>query len=209
MVAMQQRPVSVGGEHRPDPDMIDSAEFRSRWEMWHPEAVPVGWILRHDLDRWLRIHSLPESKRYPDTDAERQRLLERHNTVADAILGDDPCVLLGFDYHGRYQLPLDHRLRPWLPDAPPVMRLAPEEDDDDAEPTSIFAGYLTWCPGAIDELLLEVAEDRLALLLLNWNSGAVYAPYDGGADLIWATETERNAARARYASWLSQGETGL
>jgi hypothetical protein len=194
---------------RSDPAIIDPAEFCSRWDAWHPDAVPVGWILRQDGDRWLRIHSLPESKRYPDTDAERQLLLARHNAVADAIIGDDPCVLLGFDYHGRDHLPPGHRLRPWLADAPPVMRLVPGDDDQDAEPTSIFADFVTWRPGAFDALLLDVADDRLRLLLLNWTNGAVYAPYDGGADLIWSTETERDAARARYAAWLSREDTGL
>jgi hypothetical protein len=209
VVALQQNPFSLDGEHRPDTRIFDPTAFRSRWLAWHPGSVPIGWVLRHDEDRWLRIHSLPESKRYPDTDAEREVLLARHNTVADAIIGDAPCVLLGFDYEGRYHLPLDHRLRAWLSDAPPVMRIAPDEDDEDAEPTSIFASRVTWHPGAFDELMLDVAEDRLRFLLVNWNSGAVYAPYDGGADLIWPTETERDAARARYASWLSLEESGL
>jgi hypothetical protein len=35
------------------------------WNNHYPEAPPVGFLLRQVYsDRWLRIHSLPGSKRY-------------------------------------------------------------------------------------------------------------------------------------------------
>ena len=43
-------------------------------------------------------------------------------------------------------------------------------------------------------------------MLLNWESGAAYAPYDGGADLFWPPEAEREVARARFCDWLSADE---
>lgn len=186
--------------------MIEPAEFRARWRAWYPGAVPRGWAMRPHRDRWLRVHSLPEGKRYPETEGERRLLLSRHNAAADAIVGAESCVLLGYDDVGRYTLPSDHPLRGWLPDAPPVMRLAPEGED--AEAASIFAGRVSWRPGILDGPLLEVAEDRLRLMLLSWESGAAYAPYDGGADLFRSSQAERDVARARFSDWLSADESG-
>ncbi len=163
--------------------------------------------MRTHAARWLRMHSLPGSKRYPDSDAERAVLLARHNAAADAIIDGAPCVLLGYDDTGSHALPGDHPLRAWLPNAPPVMRLAPEDEDSDA--TSIFAGRLPWRPGILDAALSEVAEDRLRLILVNWATGAAYAPYDGGADLFWPTEVARDIARSRFSAWLSSHENGL
>ena len=97
--------------------------------------------MRAHRDRWLRVHSLPEGKRYPETEGERRLMLSRHNAAADAIVGTECCVLLGYDDVGRYKLPSDHPLRGWLPDAPPVMRLAP--GGEDAQGTSIFAGRVS------------------------------------------------------------------
>jgi hypothetical protein len=42
------------------------------------------------LDRWVRFHSLPESKRYPDSQAEYAIELDRHYTVLSELdLGSD------------------------------------------------------------------------------------------------------------------------
>lgn len=160
-----------------------------------------------NVERWVRIHSLPGGKRYPTTAAERVELLRRHNAVIMAVLEAAPSVLLGYEFRGVGRLPVDDPLAPWLPAAPPVMRIAPE--DDDSEATSVFAGLLSWAPGLLDGPLLAVANDQLRLLLLNWSTGAAYAPYDGGADLFWPSRAERERARTRFANWLSSDPSGL
>lgn len=53
--------------------------MRSRW-VEHPfcQAFPVAHLMReHFPECWLRIHSLPGSKRYPESDAEREIVFER------------------------------------------------------------------------------------------------------------------------------------
>jgi hypothetical protein len=172
--------------------LIDPGEFRACWERWYPDSVPLGGWSIHADDRWLRIHSLPGGKRYPEGANERTIILDVHNTVAGAIIGAAPCVLLGYDHDGRSRLPDEHPLRRWLGDSPPVMRVPP--DDEDGAETSVFAAHLEWRPGVLDGPLIEVAFDRLRLMLLNWRTGAVFAPYDGGADLFWASTADRDAA---------------
>ncbi|MDB4915783.1 MAG: hypothetical protein JWM95_3427, partial [Gemmatimonadetes bacterium] len=68
----------------------------ARWPEWYPDAPPVGFLLREAYpDRWLRIHSLPEAKRYPTSGFDYAELLRRHNSVAADVLGlDTPCAIL-------------------------------------------------------------------------------------------------------------------
>lgn len=188
---------------------IDPKEFEARWREWYPDVDPHGWAIQALYPhRWLRIHSLPASKRLPETESDYVTILERHNAVASAIVGTAECVLIGYDYDGVYSRPPKHPLAALLPAAPAVMRLAPD-DDDESEPISLFAGRDPWYPGMLDHWLREVADDRLRLMLLNWDTGAAYAPYDGGADLFWPSETLRDRARDAFSSWRSSDPSGL
>lgn len=187
---------------------IDPGAFRARWRRWYDDAPPLGWVMhKHHPQRWMRIHSLPESKRYPETAEERAELLRRHYAVIEALLGDEPCALIAYEEHGAHRMARTHPLSAWLPDASPVMRIPP--DDDGLEPISVFAGRIAWKPGAMDDALLAVADDKLWLALLNWETGAAYTPYDGGADLFWPSTEARDQARERFSAWLSQDPSGL
>jgi hypothetical protein len=189
---------------------IDPADFCARWRTWYPGTVPLGYRMREAHPaRWLRIHSLPDGKRYTTSDAEEIMLLDRQNRAAEIVLGESATVaLLGYDLAGRYTLPLDHPLREFLiADAPPVMRLAPL--DDDAEATSIFGALRVWRSGDLDDLLLGVADDAFRLVVLNWETGTSFAPYDGGADLFFSSTEDREGARAVLAAWLSSHPAGL
>ncbi|MCJ0874668.1 hypothetical protein [Streptomyces sp. AP-93] len=57
--------------------------------LWHAHG-PAGPMLPWELktvygDRWVRFHSLPESKRYAEDEAEYAVLLNRYNTVLDDL----------------------------------------------------------------------------------------------------------------------------
>ncbi|CAN5370670.1 hypothetical protein BH09GEM1_BH09GEM1_30180 [soil metagenome] len=183
-------------------------EFSERWNEWHGEMLPHGWALRESHPtRWMRVHSLPGSKRYPGTAREYAIILARDNSIVDAMIGRDECVLVGYEYGGAHQLASGHALRGWLPDAPPVMRLAAE--DDESEPTFLFAGRGAWYRGMLDLPLRAVADDELRFMILNWDTGAVFAPYDGGADVLWPSESERNDACDKFREWLSPHASGL
>ena len=56
-------------------------------EEWKRRFVnpPISHWMR-DSPGWLRIHSLPGSKRYPESDAEYAEMVRRHNAVAQAVL---------------------------------------------------------------------------------------------------------------------------
>lgn len=52
-------------------------------------------------------------------------------------------------------------------------------------------------------------DDERTQLVVNLNTGRIYAPYDGGADLLYANETERDDAGERFRTWGSWREDGL
>jgi hypothetical protein len=61
---------------------VDVAALTRRWHWAWGQCPPVGHLLRGYLrDRWVRLHSLPGSKRYPASEADYATVLHRHNTV--------------------------------------------------------------------------------------------------------------------------------
>lgn len=59
------------------------------WTRRFGNAPPIAHALRDSFrDCWVRFHSLPESKRYAESDPEWTTLLERHNTVVESLTSD-------------------------------------------------------------------------------------------------------------------------
>jgi hypothetical protein len=184
------------------------------WKAHFGELPPVGHELRAALrDRWLRIHSLPDSKRYADNDAEYAELLRRHYLVAGEILGEGREVILGLHANGNERdlhsslLDLAWSKSLGVPDLPAVVFPALEQDDD-----AIVSVTCTvrWATGAWDALIRDVADWRAAsVVLCNPGSGEVYAPYDGGADVIVANSHRVATLKGRWSEWLSTHPFGL
>lgn len=157
---------------------------------------------------WIRFHSLPDSKRYPETAEERRIVLSRQTALGDAVLGDgEPCwiaVCLWGPGPGRGMLG---------PDLSPLgLELAygfQEPDDPEAQRAAIYAARTIWHASSFTGLLLEMAEDRgPRALWFSHQRGAVFAPYDGGVD-IFAGRDGVEALRLKYSGWLSSHPAGL
>ncbi len=70
-------------------------EFNKFRSLAYPNTPPISHRFKDDYnDRWFRIHSLPNSKRYPDTENERNILLMRQNDIITELLGSKAKVLL-------------------------------------------------------------------------------------------------------------------
>ena len=76
-----------------------TSHWDANWADADPDAVVWGQRARH-----VRFHSLPGSKRYADTDAERAEILRRHLVVLSELLGSDDTsglVCIAADYGRR------------------------------------------------------------------------------------------------------------
>jgi hypothetical protein len=76
------------GQSSPVNDLRElAARFAESW----PDVGPIGHELGHDpTDRWVRVHSLPDSKRYPQTEEELAELVHRHNSTQASIRANPP-----------------------------------------------------------------------------------------------------------------------
>lgn len=185
---------------------MQTPSFATEWRASFGGALPAGFLCRTALaDRWLRIHSLPESKRYADTEAERVELLRRQNAAASYVLGDDAdCQLLvtrfGENRSWSFEeLPLNGRT--------PVHILSARHDGDEFQ---FFGLPVTWRTAAFNDLILAVADDRTGpVLFADVQRRRIYSPYDGGADLFFPNPEVAELARDHFQEWLSTREDGL
>ncbi|MFE4637914.1 hypothetical protein ACFRJ1_31720 [Streptomyces sp. NPDC056773] len=178
---------------------------------------PAGPLLPHELktvyaDRWVRFHSLPESKRYAGDEAEYAILLDRYNTVLDELFAGGEVYVVTTEAADLGDVP---------DPADPRTALHPEGTlwttlDDTADPHPAFhtrwyfyAGRRPWRRGCLDPLLRAVADDTLpGVFLTDPGLTRIHHPYDGGADVILATPGERDRLRGRHSAWLSKHPKG-
>ncbi|MFJ8863793.1 hypothetical protein ACIRD8_35970 [Streptomyces sp. NPDC102451] len=182
------------------------------WEQRWP-ALPEGRQMRHvHPDRWVRFHSLPGSKRYPESDGEYAVMLDRHHTVLNELGPNDTELYVV--------------TREWNEDTEPIARipqLRQVDPDarhwgshvhDDEFPNDIIYEheYVSVRPRTrqvLDPLLRLVADEviagvTLAPLDLRW----LYHPYDGGGD-VNAPSASVTALRAAHPDWLSTHPSGM
>lgn len=175
------------------------------WRSAFGDLPPAGWRLRHALaPLWMRVHALPQSKRYPDTWGEWRTLWRRHRAVGDAVLGAGARVaVLAFPDWASYR----HRARPVtrpprLSEARLFLRAAAHVDEPDWRVRfEVAQGH--WTFEAWRDLISEIAHDRRQALWFNPARRTVFAPYDGGIDVIAATPRQRALLISRFSGWMS------
>lgn len=85
---------------------------------------------------------------------------------------------------------------------------------DDSEPeqvwTHLWASETRLRGGDLTRLLRLVADDETdGVIITTAEMSWLYAPYDGGADVIAATPGHRDQLRDRHQDWLSAHPSGL
>lgn len=71
------------------------SDLLTQWrKKWQAEPTSAHELRAERAERWVRFHSLPNSQRYPQNEAEYKVVLERHNAVLDELFtGRDVCVI--------------------------------------------------------------------------------------------------------------------
>ncbi|MES2706152.1 MAG: hypothetical protein V4726_06050 [Verrucomicrobiota bacterium] len=166
---------------------------------------PTGWALRAAFpDRWLRIHSLANSRRYAETEEEWGELRSRHRHATSFLFCEGQ---LGF------------LIVPWMraPDGvfrelglTPSQELPGYQPDDDEPPNGPFhIAPLHWSFDSFLPILEAVANDATRAVFVSADTARIYAPYDGGADLFFPAPDLLPAARTALADYLSGRADGL
>lgn len=149
------------------------------------------------MEHWVRFHSLPESKRYATSDAERELILSRARILANRILGKGALAWI-VDVHPSESVQSAYEL-------PPATRFV-----DDEIGYAVRAGLMEWEGKPFDSTVISVADDvGPRTLWMSPKDGAVFAPYDGGFDLFPASAEETTSLKSDFSQWLSARGDGL
>jgi hypothetical protein len=192
-------------------------QFRRFWQKYFPNCPPVSYLFKRDLaERWFRFHSLPESKRYAEDETEVAELLARQNTVLLDVIGTGECVLVSGNYSSSPSLEeqcsglSNFEYQEFL-------KLSKQDFDSidlepDEEPVYLTLFYATHklTHGSLDDILLCVADEKIVnFFVVSCEQQRIFAPYDGGVDVILKNEKERDEFKAKYKVWLSRHPAGL
>lgn len=196
---------------------MTAREFEKFWESNYEDCPMIGNVLRKSFnERWFRIHSLPESRRYPKNKKHWNILLERHNQIITDIVGNDSKVIL---VTGSYY----------------IEENAVFDDDDEnffkpynlieignvdlhkLDPVNYDSGQIfkpsfteiIWNANEYDSILTAVAEDEIRFFFISQDKNTIIAPYDGGIDFIMKDTKTKDFYKEKYRAWLPQNDQGL
>jgi hypothetical protein len=180
------------------------------WDRCFPDCEPVAHHLPLAFpERWVRFHSLPGSKRYPENEDEYVAILGRHNEVLAGLAGPGDSVALlttGWSESAkpvrpqRELLELDPLARPWRTIA------LHQQPDNFTEPIfwHVFVSNYRWARGVFDPLLLLIADGRLGnVMIVAPDCKWLLHPYDGGMDLIAKSTAVSDSLALRHREWLA------
>ncbi|WP_327097435.1 hypothetical protein OIE68_00720 [Nocardia vinacea] len=183
-----------------------------RWEELWPACPPIADALKMAYpDRWVRFHSLPESKRYADSADDYAIVLDRYNTILDELFsGEDIYIITADGSETPTPARRSHTAASLHPGARYWTSVLEDPDPDAPWYWHLYVSEKPWERGCLDELLCAAADEvTVGLLITDTALQQLHHPYDGGADVILATTDERDRLRCRHAEWLSSEPSGL
>jgi hypothetical protein len=194
-----------------------ASELTARWQQRWPGSRPIAHEIRAtEHERWVRFHSLPESRRYATSPAEYDELLRRHATAISELISlahSDPgeVLVITCAWSSGPTAPL--RSAPVVevsPDAFYWQSILLEEDEDGQRWLHLFVDLINPDDARLTMLLRIVADDQTAdVIIADRDLTWLYHPYDGGADLIAATPADHDHLREQHPDWLSRHPAGL
>ncbi|WP_052600364.1 hypothetical protein [Aureispira sp. CCB-QB1] len=193
---------------------MEKSEFISYWKDHYPESFPIGhelkWVYQ---DRWLRIHSLPKSKRYAETKDEYKIILNRQNQLIEDLIGEGTEMIISFGLYGNDITNENYKtLRDFL-EFEKVMTIDLHKERPKAyEEEMHFDIYVMidkWKRETKNEILKAIADDEIRAMFVCPSKGYIIAPYDGGVDIIANSTEKRDELKTEYKDWLSKREDGL
>ena len=197
---------------------MTKVDFQNLWTLNYPDTVPISYLFKHDYsNRWFRIHSLPESKRYADNENEWEILLSRQNEIITDLFGlETPIVIVTGEYNwsDNRQIHFTDEEEIFKPfsfvrlDNIELNKIDPEQYDEPEIYRPAFAQTI-WKPNYHDKLLREIANDNARAFFVSFDKNIIVAPYDGGVDFILKDNQTRDNYKEKYIQWLSESEDRL
>lgn len=172
-------------------------QFTDFWAENYPESQPINYLFKHIYkDNWLRIHSLPDAKRYANTKEEMDIILFRQNTIIDDIFSQnsDIQIVVNFIESNSFLFSMFN-----------FTNIGVLIDNE-----TVFQSFCfetTWETNGLNPMLMEIAEDNLRAFIIG--EDCLICPYDGGMDLIFKDVNKKYFYKEKYKKWLSKRVDGL
>ncbi len=193
-------------------------EFQKYWTLNYLDNIPLPHLLRQEYsERWFRIHSLPESKRYAENDKEFEIILNRQNEIMTDLFGLDTNILL---VTGEYNWGDNRAIH--ITDEQEIFKTYSftrldnidlykfnSEEYDEVDIYRPVFTETTWDLNKHNNILLEIAEDKTRAFFMSFEKNIIVAPYDGGVDFILKDNLTKEFYKNKYTHWLSEREDGL
>lgn len=151
---------------------------------------------------------LPDSKRYAESESEHAEIAARQVTIARVLFEDDAPVWLVARHYLAPTSASDLAKRSAEIGAPLTEACVLSIDEMD-DPVAVLAVQTQWSETMWTTVLRAIADDQERAMWVHARTGEVFAPYDGGVDVIFSSGERRDLYRQRFASWLSSRADGL
>ena len=198
-------------------DSMTAEQFNTFWASNFADTIPIQHYFKHDYaDRWFRIHSLPKSKRYAESEQEWKILLDRQNKIITELFGGNTNLLLvtgdyNFnspgDVHITKEKPIFSFYSFTMSENIDLHKLSPDEYDEGQTFRPAFSETV-WNANKHDPLLRIIANDGVRAFFISLDNKVIVAPYDGGIDFILKDTATRDIYKQKYKEWLSEREDG-
>jgi hypothetical protein len=176
----------------------------NRWTIAFPDFEPLAHEAKlRFTDRWVRFHSLPGSKRYPENQSETAELLSRFNSILSELTAAGETVFV---------LTTEFGDKPIVPATPTGMantrhwRTVVVEDYY----WHVYLSPLVWQPHSFDKLIRAVAMDLASnVMICDPQCQWLVHRYDGGTDVVLLDGPTRDRLKSKFADRLSARADGL
>jgi len=179
------------------------------WNSHFEGLAPEAHNLKHEFkDRWVRFHSLPESKRYPDFKSEYQEVLTRYNSLLIELFGLQSSLLVVLPEYSDSVKPTkpEKELYELFPNSQYWCSVAQHEEEFYWH---LHAAEVTLNSQELNSLFRLVANDEVGnIIIVGIAANTVFHPYDGGADVILPSTEQRNELKNKFSMWLSAHPEG-
>jgi hypothetical protein len=180
-------------------DPRSRARFVTRWNALYPETPPINYLFKRFLPkRWARIHSLPEAKRYPQTNDEWRELERRQNAVIDHLIPQMTNVRIVIN-----AIEIDN----YLFKAFDMENIGVFFDEEGEAVFQSFMFETIWESHTLNPLLHMIDGNQMRAFIMA--PDCLIAPCDGGMDIILKDPHTCWDFKRRFKAWLSKREDGL
>ena len=191
---------------------MTTEQFSTLWKTSYPDTVPIPRFFRHAYpDRWFRIQSLPDSKRFAESPEEWELLLKRHNTILTDLIGERaPMLMVSGEYYFKGITDADplkvaecaRHISFVKLDPIDLHKLKPDKYLKGEMYKTMFSEQRFDGP-AFEPILRSIAEEELIAYFISVGKDCLVSPCDGGMDIIVKDAATRDTYREKYKSWLS------